>query len=124
MADDNDGRTVPNKEPAQPPPPPPIPPTNEAILPDAEQRPPDSRVQATVNLPSGTRTIEWLQLGASALLAVVGVVALCIYGGQLDVMKRQFVEMRRQPRLHKMPQLPPRTTLRVQSGPFRRPSNL
>jgi hypothetical protein len=44
----------------------------------------------------GTLTIEWLQFSVNALLAIVGIIALCIYHGQLLVMKGQLGEIVRQ----------------------------
>ena len=33
------------------------------------------------------RTVEWIQIVINGVLAVIGIIAICIYGGQLDVMK-------------------------------------
>jgi hypothetical protein len=41
---------------------------------------------------SGTRPVEWLQLIVNGFLAVLAIWALCIYGGQLDVMKGTLTE--------------------------------
>lgn len=47
--------------------------------------------QITINLPpSKTKPIEVFQLTANIALAIIGAVAICIYGGQLKVMQRQF----------------------------------
>jgi hypothetical protein len=61
-------------------PPPPIPPA------EPEKNPPDNSTRVTVNLPGKTRTIEWIQLGMSIALAVLGAIAICIYGGELKAM--------------------------------------
>jgi hypothetical protein len=90
MNDQEDGGSTSNQGPAQPPPPPPIPPEHQPVLPSAEQNPPDDHINVTVNLPSQTRAMEWLQLGVNALLAVIGILAVYIYGGQLGVMKGQL----------------------------------
>jgi len=74
---------------ASPPTPPPIPPQNQAALDGAHEAEPQRAPQITVNVPQGTSTIEWLQLAANFGLAVIGVFAICIYGGQLRVMKEQ-----------------------------------
>jgi hypothetical protein len=90
MNDESSGKSAGDQEPAQPPPPPPVPPQNEAVLGEAEQNPSDNHVHVTVNLPTKTRAIEWLQLVANVALAIIGVFAICIYGGQLDIMHRQL----------------------------------
>jgi hypothetical protein len=87
---DNKSENEPSKPPAQPPI---LPPDNDAVLSEAEENPSNKTINVTVNLPLETRQIEWLQLGVSSFLAVVGVVAICIYGGQLDVMKGQLKQM-------------------------------
>jgi hypothetical protein len=83
-----------NQELAQSPPPPGIPPQNEAVLRNAEQNPTDNHVHVAANPPRGTRPIEWLQLGVNVALAMIGVLAIYIYGRQLDAMKGQLVSMK------------------------------
>jgi len=93
MSDQGDTEQKGDQKSTQSPPPPPVPPQNEGILPGVEQNPPDGHVHVTVNLPSTIRPMEWLQSGINAALVVVGVVAICIYGGQLNVMRRTLDKM-------------------------------
>jgi hypothetical protein len=44
----------------------------------------------------GTRTVEWLQFGVNTILALVGIAAIFIYLGQLQVMKQTLEEIARQ----------------------------
>src|ERR1700737_1814138 len=69
------------------------PPQNETVLPNPEENEPHSRIHATVNSPSKARPIEWLQLALNAALAVIGVFAICIYGGQLHVMRESLRQL-------------------------------
>jgi hypothetical protein len=94
----NDSKPIPQKESTQPPSPPApvVPANNEAVLPERDKNPRQEQINVTVNTPSQTRAAEWLQLGINAVLAVVGVIAICIYGGELNVMRQQFTEMSRQ----------------------------
>jgi hypothetical protein len=68
-------------------PPPPVSPTNQVPLPNAEELPADNRINVTVNLPQKHWIVEWLPIGTNAALAVIGVFAICIYGGQLGAMR-------------------------------------
>jgi len=44
--------------------------------------------------PTGkTRTVEWLQVVVNFVLAVIGIIALCIYGRQLGVFRSQLEQM-------------------------------
>jgi hypothetical protein len=93
MSDENNTDGKPENEPGKPPSRPPVlPPNNDAVLREVKKNPSDT-INVTVNLPRETRSIEWLQFGVSFFLAVVGVLAICIYGGQLNVMKRQLGQM-------------------------------
>src|SRR2546429_2866787 len=68
------------------------PPANDAeVLGGTEGNPTGTRETETEKLLRGTRTIEILQFSANAALAVIGVIALYIYGGQLKVMRQQLV---------------------------------
>jgi hypothetical protein len=91
--DKNDSDSAQDRERDKPPLPSQILPKNEAVLPNAEQPPPNNRAQTTTTLPARTRPIELLQLGVNGLLFVIGVAAICIYGGQLKVMKGQLDQM-------------------------------
>ena|ERR1700730_9608484 len=62
-----------NQEPNEPQLPAPIPSQNETILPHSEGNPSDDRIQLTVNAPTGTRVVEWFQIGINAALAINGV---------------------------------------------------
>ena len=82
-----------NQKPADPAVPSPIPvaPSKQAGPADKDEELSEERANITVNVPPNrTRPVEWWQLGISAVLAVVGVFAICIYGGQLQVMKGQL----------------------------------
>src|ERR1700730_2597538 len=77
----------------QPPSPPPIPPDDANILRHTESRARNGSETAPEKFQKETRTIEWLQLITNAILVVIGIGALCIYGGQLKVMKGQLENM-------------------------------
>jgi hypothetical protein len=96
MDDQKEGDPARKEEPAQPNPPPPIPPQNHAVLSSAEENPRENNVNVSVNLPSGSRPIEWFQLGLNAVLAIIGILAVCIYGGQLNTMKGQLTAANKQ----------------------------
>src|SRR5438094_6197842 len=68
-------------------------PPNAAPLGNKESNPSQTSGTETEELLRGTRTIEILQLSVNAALAVLGVIALCIYGGQLKVMRGQLNQM-------------------------------
>jgi hypothetical protein len=68
------------------PPPPPVPP-NQAHLPDHDEEPADDRIQVNVNMPPRSWAVDWLPIGINAVLAVIGIFAISIYGGQLGEMK-------------------------------------
>src|SRR5438132_9985063 len=70
------------------------PPANDAeVLGGTEGNPTGTRETETEQLLRGTRTIEILQFTANAALAVIGIVALYIYSGQLGVMRGQLSEI-------------------------------
>lgn len=108
---DSDAQPAPNTSGTQPispppsspssPPPPPVPLMDDPVSPHIETTPANANETAT-RLFAETRTIEWLQFVANAILAVVGIVALCIYQGQLSVMQGQLTEIQKQyPELQK-----------------------
>ena len=84
---------------------------NPTTTPDKEKEnaPPKGPIESSKNSPSGenekapsraqagepqkVRLIEWLQFIVNALLAVVGICAVIVYGGQLGVMKGQLTQM-------------------------------
>jgi len=73
---------------------PPVPPptsvtaSEQASTTKEEKKPSEERINVTINVPpTRTKPVEWWQLGISAGLAVIGVFAICIYGGQLQQMK-------------------------------------
>lgn len=102
MNGENKPTAKPEERPAQPPPPPPIPPNDAAVLGGTEGNPSSDAAAETAELVRETRVIEILQFAVNAILAVIGIVALCIYGGQLRVMKGQLAEIIRQyPQLEK-----------------------
>jgi hypothetical protein len=69
---------------------------------DAHEIALDEWRHGVLNSPRTARLVEWLQLGANVALAVIGVVAICIYGGELNVMKGQLSELVKQyPELQK-----------------------
>src|ERR1700733_15192274 len=74
----------------------PILPQNEQVLPQEKQGPPDNPINVTVNLPHKHWTVDWLPIGINGALAVIGVIAICIYGGQLGAMKGQLTAMQGQ----------------------------
>jgi hypothetical protein len=88
---------------ANPPaPPPPIDPHDHEMLPNEEHKPADNPINVTVNVPDRVKPTEILQVMVNAALAVIGVVALCIYWGQLNAMKGQLTEIQKQyPQLEK-----------------------
>jgi hypothetical protein len=101
MNDKNDASTKPDNTQNHPSTASPISPNNPAILGTTETDPPTKGETETERLLEGTRTIEWLQFVVNALLAVIGVIALYIYGGQLKVMKGQLGEIIKQyPEIH------------------------
>lgn len=91
--------------PRQPALPAPLPTENAKVLGGTEGQPPAKPETETEKLLRGTRTIEWLQFSANAALAIIGVFAVCIYGGQLKVMRGQLTEIQKQyPELQKSAQ--------------------
>ena len=101
MNNENNATSAPENTQGQPSLPSPIATDDTAILRGAKTTPSGKGETETERLLQGTRTIEWLQFGTNALLAVIGVAALCIYGGQLKVMKGQLEEIIRQyPEIH------------------------
>ncbi len=42
---------------------------------------------------SKIRTVEWLQVAVNSILAIIGIIALCIYGRQLGVFRSQLEQM-------------------------------
>jgi hypothetical protein len=91
MNDTNNTGPRPDERPGEPSLPAP-PPADSAVLSRTEAKPASNT--ETEQLLEGTRTIEWLQFGANALLGVIGIVALCIYGGQLSVMRGTLETMK------------------------------
>lgn len=71
-----------------PPPAPVLTSDDEAVLGESEAHPTEEEIKETKELIRGTRTIEWLQFSVTALVAVVGIVAICIYYGQLCEMEK------------------------------------
>jgi hypothetical protein len=62
----------------------------------------NSRHPEKKNEPTERRIREWAQVSINFILVVVGIVAICIYWGQLEVMKGQLGEIVRQyPEIHK-----------------------
>jgi hypothetical protein len=91
---DNPEQASPEPDPNPPPPLPIVPPKNKAILGDPKPDPPQEEEEETRELigetrteNQETRTIEWLQFGINAALAVIGVIAIIVYNCQLSVMK-------------------------------------
>jgi hypothetical protein len=99
MTSESDSNHKPEERPSEPPSPPPIPPNDATVLGDAEATPSNNRENETERLLRGTRTLEWLQFSVNGALAVIGIIAICIYGGQLNVMRRTLLEMERQGKL-------------------------
>lgn len=94
MTDQGDRKPNPEERPASSPPPPPfVPLQNQTVLGGAPEGPPHNEPQETKEPLRQTRTIEWLQLGVNSVLAGVGIIAICIYGGQLKVFRDQLNEM-------------------------------
>ena len=93
---ENTEQAAPDSNSNPPPQAPSVPPNNQSVLREGEGQPPDEEVKETRQLIQSARTIEWLQLSVNALLAVVGIVAIFIYFGQLEVMKGQLGEIVRQ----------------------------
>src|SRR5579859_5541007 len=61
---------------------------NQEVLREDKSEPSEKHTNITVNLPPNTtRGIEWLQTIINGGLAVIGVIAICIYGSQLQQMK-------------------------------------
>lgn len=84
--------------------PPPVPPQNEQVLPNAEENPPDKHIH--VNVPGKHWTVDWLPIVINGALAIIGAIAIYVYGaqlrvmrGQLTAMNNQLVEMQRQTNL-------------------------
>jgi hypothetical protein len=103
MSSEADRNTEANKSLQNPDPaPPPTPPTDNQVLPRAEEQPPDNRVYVTLNVPDRTKPVEVLQVIVNGALAVIGLFALWIYRGELHTMNGQLTEIQRQyPELQK-----------------------
>jgi hypothetical protein len=70
---------------------------DQTILSANEKEPSREQPNITINLPpNGTRHVEWTQVAINGALAVIGVVAICIYGCQLKVMQGQLQLTRQQ----------------------------
>ncbi|MBZ5628316.1 MAG: hypothetical protein LAO06_05550 [Acidobacteriia bacterium] len=93
MNDGENSNASPEARPNDPSPQSPV--DNGTALGQKETGPSNNGETETERLLRGTRTIERLQFGANATLAVIGVIALCIYGGQLAVMRGQLAEMKK-----------------------------
>jgi hypothetical protein len=74
----------------------PIPSQNEQVLPKTEPNPSDKHVHVTMNIPNKHWTVDWLPIVVNAALAVIGVIAIFVYGAQLGVMRGQLVAMNKQ----------------------------
>jgi hypothetical protein len=109
---ENPNQTTPNPNPNPPVPPPVVTPENQGILRQAEAERGKAEVGNGKKIAKETRTIEWLQFGVNAVLAVLGGVAIFIYLGQLCEMRKQskaatesVTEIQRQTRLSERPWL-------------------
>jgi hypothetical protein len=80
--------------PRQPPVIPPAPPQGE-VGPNPTDRP-NNEQETARELAREFRWVEGAQLVVNGVLAIVGIIALCIYGGQLKVMRGQLGEIIRQ----------------------------
>lgn len=80
-------------EKGDPPPPSPVQSHSEPILTDPKENQSDSNKESAIKSPPSTRAVEWWQLGINGVLAVVGILVLCVYSGQLDVMRGQLKNM-------------------------------
>lgn len=83
--------------------PPPIPsaPTQGEIGPDSDNGA-NNQQETARELAREFRWVEGAQLAVNGVLAIVGIIALCIYGGQLGVMHGQLEEIKKQyPQLQK-----------------------
>jgi hypothetical protein len=68
---------------------------NQTVLGDKEKEASQERANTTINLPPNTtRPVEWVQAGINAVLVIIGVFAICIYGGQLKVMQETLGVMK------------------------------
>lgn len=78
----------------------PAPQENQEVLRHDESNAAENGPNITVNLPPDrVRAVEILQVVINGALAVIGVAAICIYGGQLRVMQGQLTEMQKQTNL-------------------------
>jgi hypothetical protein len=93
---ENPGQTSPYADPNPPPNPPIIPSNNQAVLGQAEAQERKEEIQETKQLIKQTTTVEWLQLGVNAVLAVIGIIAIFVYIGQLRSMNRNLAEVQKQ----------------------------
>lgn len=65
----------------------------------ADEKPTSNDVHVTVNIPPrATGKTELIQLGINGALVVIAVIAACIYGSQLSVMRGQLHEMQTEQR--------------------------
>ena len=97
MNSQNDADENESQEAGNPPSPPPVSSENEAVRPEAYEEPSQNNPNITVNLPqNATKPIEWIQLAVSLTLAIIGVIAIWIYGGELKVMQRELSLTRQQ----------------------------
>jgi hypothetical protein len=84
-----------------PSPPTPVKTLNKSVLDKNKAKPTEEYISETKQLINRTRTIEWWQFALTALVDVVGIIAICIYYGQLQVMKGQLGEIVKQfPEIH------------------------
>lgn len=100
---ENADQTTPDSNPNPPPPPPIVSPDDQRVLGETEAQEREKEIQETRRLIDkteafnrGTKTIEWLQFSVNAALAVIGVIAIFIYYGQLCSMNRTLSEIQRQ----------------------------
>ncbi len=80
-----------SQPPRQPPVTPPTPPQGE-VGPNPNDRP-DNQQETARELAREFRWVEAAQLVVNGVLAMVGIIALCIYHGQLKVMQGQLGQM-------------------------------
>jgi hypothetical protein len=93
---ENSNQATPDPNRNSPPSPPIVSPNNQSVLGNGERQKPNEEEEETKQLIQDTRTIEWLQFWVNAILALVGVVAIIVYLGQLSAMNKTLSEIQKQ----------------------------
>lgn len=96
MADSENPTQDPANPDPQPPPPPIIPSDSEAILGGAKATQDHEELEQTKKLVGESRRIERLQPWVNATLAVVGIIAIFVYFGELCTMNKTLGEIQKQ----------------------------